>query len=124
MRYTNLLDGLEVFASIGIHPGEVATPQRVILSVAITVEYEDAPIADDIASVVNYALIRSGIIGLATGRHFNLQETLCDEVASLCFADPRVRTARVRSVKPDIYPDAAVGCEVERDNPVTRAAPE
>ena len=36
-------------------------------------------------------------------------------VAALCFADPRVRRVTVRSMKTDIYPDAAIGCEIVRD---------
>ena len=41
-----------------------------------------------------------------------MQETLVDAIAALCLADPRVREVRVRSMKPDVYPDAGVGCAV------------
>ena len=58
--------------------------------------------------------MRNGILALAAGPGFALQETLVEAVAALCLADPRVRRVRVRSVKPDVYPDAAVGCEIER----------
>ena len=39
---------------------------------------------------------------------------LCEAVAALCLADRRVVKVRVRSMKTGIYPDARVGCEIER----------
>lgn len=102
---------------LGIHAAELAAPQRVVLTVWLTCDYGPARFADEIASVVDYDFVRDGIRALVAGRHFRLQETLCEEVAALCFADPRVREVRVRSVKPDIYPDASVGCEIARAAP-------
>ena len=112
--YTTILDGLQVTMGLGIHAAELAAPQRVVLTVWLTCDYGSGAVADAIASVVDYDFIRDGIRALVSGRHFNLQETLCEEVAALCFADPRVCEVRVRSVKPDIYPDASVGCEIVR----------
>ena len=111
--YTIILDGLEVAMRLGIHPHE-AVPQRVRLSVRVTVAYPAAPSADRIEEVLDYDFIRTGIQSLAEGPGFDLQETLVDAVAALCLADPRVREVRVRSMKPDVYPDAAVGCEIVR----------
>lgn len=112
--FTTVLDGLEVIMRLGIHAHEAA-PQRVLLSVRMTVDYGDAPLADRIEDVVNYDFIREGIHALAGGSGFALQETLCEAVATLCFADARVMRVVVRSAKPDIYPDASVGCEIERE---------
>lgn len=115
-RYATILDGLDVVMRLGIHPEEVARPQRVRLTVTLYVDYRDAPPGDDIAAAVDYDFVRTGICALAE-RHFHLQEALCEAVAALCFADRRVRGVRVRSVKPDIYPDASIGCEIVRANP-------
>lgn len=111
--YTIILDDLAVAMRLGIHPHE-ATPQRVLLSVQLTVDYGRTPEADDIAEVLDYDGIRDGIHALAAGQGFALQETLVERVAALCLADPRVRAVRVRSMKPDVYPDARVGCEIVR----------
>ena len=115
-RYTTILDRLEMSMRLGIHPGEVASPQRVRLTVTLYVDYGDAPPGDDIAAAVDYDFVREGI-GKLADRHFALQEALCEAVAALCFADARICGVRVRSTKPDIYPDAAVGCEIVRANP-------
>lgn len=113
IEYVTILDGLEVVMRLGIHPHEAA-PQRVRLTVEMTVAYP-APIAQDtIDQVLDYDFVRDGVRALAGGPGFALQETLVEAVASLCLADPRVRQVRVRSMKMDVYPDAAVGCEVVR----------
>jgi dihydroneopterin aldolase len=112
--YRIILDRLDVAMRLGIHPHEAA-PQRVRLSVELLVRYP-APVADDrIEQVLDYDFVREGIHALAAGDGFALQETLVEAVAALCLADARVREVRVRSMKLDVYPDAAVGCEVVRE---------
>lgn len=112
--YTIILDRLAVMMRLGIHPHE-AVPQRVLLTVEMTVAYHRPPGADRIDEVLDYDFVREGIRALGEGPGFALQETLVEAVAALCLADGRVRRVRVRSMKPDVYPDAAVGCEVVRE---------
>lgn len=111
--YTIILEDLAVAMRLGIHPHE-AVPQRVLVSVWMTVDYPSAPNADRIEEVLDYDFLRDGIHALAAGEGFALQETLVEAVAALCLADSRVREVRVRSMKADVYPDARVGCEVVR----------
>lgn len=112
-EYITILDGLDVHIRLGIHPHE-AEPQRVRLSVWMTVDYAQPPSVDRIEEVLDYDFVRDGIHAMAAGKGFALQETLVEAVAALCLADERVREVRVRSMKLDVYPDAAVGCEVVR----------
>lgn len=112
-EYTIILDRFDVAIRLGIHPHE-AEPQRVRLSVEMTVSYPAPPAADAISEVLDYDFLRNGVHQLASGPGFALQETLVDAVAELCLADPRVRQVRVRSMKLDVYPDAQVGCEIIR----------
>jgi 7,8-dihydroneopterin aldolase/epimerase/oxygenase len=111
--FTIRLDGLQVTMGLGIHPEERAAPQRVTLHVAMLCRYPDVP-ADAIEAVVDYDFLRTEILKLAAARHFELQETLCEQVAALALADPRVVQVHVRSTKLDIYPDAQIGCEISR----------
>ena len=113
-RYVTLLDGLEVPVRLGIHPHELEGPQRVRLSVRMTVAYPEPVSADRIEEVLDYDFVREGVHAMARERRFALQETLCDAVAALCLRDARVVEVVVRSEKPDVYPDASVGCEVVR----------
>ncbi|KQN90582.1 dihydroneopterin aldolase [Sphingomonas sp. Leaf231] len=112
-EYAIILDDLAVAMRLGIHPHEAA-PQLVLVSVRLTIDYPQAPDADSIAQVLDYDGLREGIHALAAGEGFALQETLVERVAALCLADRRVREVRVRSMKPDVYPDARVGCEIVR----------
>lgn len=112
-EYTIHLDALEVRMGLGIHDHERAAPQRVMLNVAMDCAYPEPP-EDRIEAVVDYDFLREAIRKLVESRHFELQETLCDEVARLAMRDARVMGARVRSMKLDVYPDARVGCEIAR----------
>ena len=117
VRFTTVLEGLDLTMRLGIHPDERAAPQRVLVSVRMQVAYPAPPADDRIDQVLDYDFVRSGIRALVADRHFDLQETLCEAIAALCFTDPRVERVTVRTSKPDIYPDAAVGCEIERERP-------
>ena len=113
-RYTTLLDGLEIMIGLGINPDELAAKQRVRLSVRMTVAYTAEIANDRIDEVLDYDFVRAGVRDMAATQRFALQETLCDAVARLCLRDSRVVEVTVRSEKPDVYPDASVGCEVVR----------
>ena len=113
-RYTTILDDMVVQMRLGIHPHE-AEPQRVRLSVRMTVDYPEPIGADAIDQVLDYDFVREGILALAAGEGFALQETLVEAVAALCLTDARVAQVRVQSMKLDVYPDAGVGCEVVRE---------
>ena len=112
-EFTTILDSLAVMIRLGIHDFE-AEPQRVIVSVEMTVDYPE-PLRDDtIEQVLDYDFVRERIVALAAERRFALQETLCETVAGLCLADARVRRVKVRTMKTDVYPDARIGCEIVR----------
>ena len=107
-EYTTILDSLTVMIRLGIHAFE-AEPQRVLVTVEMTVTYPAAPSEDRIEEVLDYDFVRAGILAMAAERRFALQETLCEEIAALCLADARVARVRVRTLKTDVYPDAGVG---------------
>lgn len=112
-EYRIALEDLLLTMGIGIHAPERAAPQRVRLSVWLHCRYPARP-EDRIEAVVDYDFLRHDILALVAGRHFDLQESLVEEVAALALRDPRVVRVRVKSVKPDVYPDATIGCEIER----------
>lgn len=103
-------------ASIGFHDFEKQARQRILISVDLFVPISLSTSArDQVADVVDYDFIRHGIAAIAQSRHFNLQETLIDEICGLCLSQPGVRAVRVESQKPDVYPDCkTVGIEVFR----------
>lgn len=113
-EFTTILDRLSVMIRLGIHDHE-AEPQRVLVRVEMTVDYPAAPSGDRIDEVLDYDFVRAGILTMAAERRFALQETMCEAIVALCFADARVKRVRVRTLKTDVYPDAGVGCEAVRE---------
>jgi 7,8-dihydroneopterin aldolase/epimerase/oxygenase len=108
-----LLDELEVQADIGFHEFEIGTPQRLLVTVEIWLDDIAAPNEDNPASAWNYDFLRSQIQEIAGARRFNLQETLAHTVFERIAAIRGVADLRIRTSKPDVYPDAAgVGIEI------------
>jgi dihydroneopterin aldolase len=106
----------EVPVQIGAHDFEKTQAQRVIFNVELFVPYAlSTPQADQLSEVVDYDFVRELIAQRIGQGHVELQETLCDDLASQMLAHPRVQAVRLSSCKPDVYPDCeAVGVEVFR----------
>ena len=108
------LRNFRVQASIGIHDFEKRARQRVIINIDLYLRPQ-GDTNDDIAKVLDYDFIRGQIVGLIDKRHFNLQETLAEEIITICLAPEAVLSARVATEKPDVYPDCdGIGFELTR----------
>ncbi|MDA8231925.1 MAG: dihydroneopterin aldolase [Magnetospirillum sp.] len=113
--YHILVKDLLLKGSIGIHEHERLAPQRIRINIDMAVFERAGTLNDDIGNVVSYEDVITGIKRLVEAGHINLVETLAEEIASLCLADERVASARVRVEKPDVYAEAAsVGIEIQR----------
>ncbi|HEY4070499.1 MAG TPA: dihydroneopterin aldolase [Sphingomicrobium sp.] len=108
-----LLEALEVQADIGFHEFEIGTPQRLAVTVEIWLEDKTLPAEDDPQRAWNYDFLRAEVEEIASSRRFNLQETLAHAVFERLAAFRGVRALRVRTSKPDVYPEAhGVGVEI------------
>lgn len=108
-----LLESLELQTDIGFHDFEVGTPQRLIVSVEIWLEDVSMPREDDPARAWNYDFLRAEVEELARSRRYNLQETLAHAIFERIAAFRGVKALRVRTSKPDVYPEAhGVGVEI------------
>jgi len=108
-----LLESLEVRADIGFHDFEVGTPQRLIVTVEIWLEDVSLPEGDDPSRAWNYDFLRTEVEEIAAARRYNLQETLAHAIFERIAAFRGVKALRVRTSKPDVYPEAhGVGVEI------------
>lgn len=108
-----LLDSLEVMADIGFHEYEIGTPQRLLVTVELWLENASAPVDDDEVHAWNYDYLKQEVVRIAQERRYNLQETLVHELFRRIAAYRGVKAIRIKSVKPDVYPDAkGVGVEI------------
>ena len=108
-----LLESLAVQADIGFHEFEVGAPQRLLVTVEIWLQDCTVPPDDDPQHAWNYDFMRAEVEELAAARRYNLQETLAHAIFDRIAALRGVKAVRVRTSKPDVYPDAnGVGVEI------------
>jgi dihydroneopterin aldolase len=108
-----VLESLAVQADIGFHEFEVGAPQRLLVTVEIWLEDASAPPDDDPQRAWNYDFLRAEVEEIAAARRYNLQETLAHAVFDRIAAFRGVKALRVRTSKPDVYPEAhGVGVEI------------
>lgn len=105
------LTGLRLNVSIGIHDFEKTGPQPYRLDIGLLLRGNYVTEHDQIEETVDYDLLRNRVITHLTGRHFNLQETLMQDVLRICFElDQRVIGVDIATAKTAVYPDCdAVG---------------
>jgi 7,8-dihydroneopterin aldolase/epimerase/oxygenase len=109
-------------ASIGVHPPEHETTQRVRINIDLGVEDDGArPLSrtrvgrDELSRVVDYEKIADAVRCIVASGHVRLVETLAERLAEACLNDPLVQLVRVRVEKLDVFPDSAsAGVEIER----------
>jgi dihydroneopterin aldolase len=107
---------LTIQASIGVYSHEKLDKQRIRINLDLAVrEGDSSRMGDELSNVVCYEEVVTSIRALIDAGHVNLVETLAERIAALCLEDRRVRVARVRVEKLDVFPDAtSVGVEIER----------
>ena len=132
LRHVFLRD-MVLLASVGVHAHEHEARQRLRINVDLAVldDVADhvsaglsraAPARDELSRVVDYEAVANRVRAIVASGHVRLVETLAERLAEACLLDERVRSARIRVEKLDIFDDiAAVGVEIERHAEDTRA---
>jgi len=113
------IDRLRVMASVGILEHELRSRQQLLISMDLQMPTAPAlPGADDVHHVLDYRQLRDIAKEEAEGQHVNMLETLAGRIATRLAALTGAGQARVRVIKPGIFPDCdGVAVEV-----TTRAA--
>ena len=104
---------------IGVHKHERKKPQRICINIDLAVSEKLGKSTDRLVDVLCYEEIADKIRSIIRYGHVNLVETLAENIANSCLEDRRVKVARVRIEKLDVFQDAAsAGVEIERFNSV------
>lgn len=104
------LEDMAVSADIGFHDFEIGKPQRLLISVDVTIDLAHWPREDSRFAAWDYDFIRLHIQELVASRRYNLQETLAEAIFAAIAARPGVVALTVHTRKTDVYPDVrAVG---------------
>lgn len=113
-----IVRGLELIGSVGVYELEHRYEQRIVVSLELEVRDGYDGTSDEISQVYDYDLAIHAVKDTLASGHFNLIETLAEQIAARCFSDRRVLKARVRIEKPDVIPSCAgVGIQIERRRP-------
>ena len=112
-----LVRDLLLDANIGVFAHEQGVTQRILVNVAFGVA--DMPGldvgVDELHRTVSYEDVVLLVRDLVRQGHVQLVETLAERIAAGMLLDARIRVARIRVEKLDIFDDAqAVGVEIER----------
>ena len=100
---------------IGVHKHERKKPQRICINLDLAVSEDGGISTDRLVDVLCYEEVADKIRSIVYQGHVNLVETLAEIIAKSCLEDRRVRVARVRIEKLDVFQDAAsAGVEIER----------
>ncbi len=122
--YKVVLEGFTLDADIGFHPYETGVPQRLVVDLEIWLDPAVLPAADGQVHAWDYDFLRPEIAELVRANRHDLQETLARRIFDLVAARPGVVALKVRTAKPDIYPDcAAVAVELASLPSVTPQPP-
>ena len=120
------IDRLRVQASVGILDHELRSKQPLLITLAIEMPHTPTlPEGDTVQDVLDYRQLREAAHHEAQAGHINMLETLAGRIANRLLALPGVALARVKVVKPNIFPDCdgvAVEVEAQRDLPFGRSA--
>lgn len=101
------IEGLEVFALIGVYDWEREHQQRLIVDVELSADLSIAAQTDDLDKTLNYAKISQGISDFAAKSQFKLIEALASHMVDwLLQTFPMLKTVRLKLSKPDILANA------------------
>lgn len=100
-------------ASIGIHAHEKEARQH--LRVNLTFSQDSGASVQTIADVVDYDIHKTAIAALICSQHYDLLETLADDIADLALAtDTKINAVHVQLEKLDVYKDCICGVVIEK----------
>ena len=101
------IEGLEVFALIGVYDWEREHQQRLIVDVELSADLSLAAQTDDVENTLNYAEIAQGISDFAAKSQFKLIEALASHLVDwLLLSFPKLKIVRLKLSKPDILAHA------------------
>ena len=105
---------LEVSFHVGVPDSERAQPQRLLISLDLHRDFQEAALADDLSRTIDYYAVSRRVLAFGEGRSWRLIERLADDIATAVLAEFRPTRIRVE-VKKFIIPEARhVSVEVVR----------
>lgn len=112
---TVFIQSLHIETIIGVHAFEQNAPRPLLLDLEMGTDIREAASSDRIRDAVDYSAVADAIAKLATGRRFQLIETLAETLARMLFERFPITSLTMSIGKPGAI-DAAktVGVRISR----------
>jgi dihydroneopterin aldolase len=102
---TIIIADLEVMYRVGVPEKERTNPQRLLLSIDLTVDFLRAATVDRLGETIDYDSVCTRLLRFGEGREWQLIETLSVEIAEALLAEYSAQTVTVE-VKKFVIPQA------------------
>ena len=108
-----LITDLVFNTSIGIHDFEKKKEQQIKFNVEIDINPLLKSAENDLDSIINYESIINNIKSITKKKHYNLLETLAEDIFSDLFLNKNIIKIKLRIEKPEIIKNtSSVGVEI------------
>jgi len=110
-----LISDLTLLISIGIHDFERNKKQEVKFNINIDINPSLFPIEDKLNSIVNYETVVKIITKLAKNKHYELLETLAEDIFDQLFKNINIQKIKLKIEKTQIIKNtSSVGIEITK----------
>jgi dihydroneopterin aldolase len=94
------LRGLRVRGRHGVHTRERRDGQDFVVDAVLGLDTRSAAAADDLSRTVDYGVLAERLAAVVAGQPVRLIETLADQLARVCLAEPLVQEVEITVHKP------------------------
>ena len=110
-----LISDLTLLISIGIHGFEKIKKQEVRFNINIDINPSLFPIEDKLNSIVNYETVVDLITKLTKNKHYELLETLAEDIFDQLFKNINIQKIKLKIEKTQIIKNtSSVGIEITK----------
>ena len=101
--------------SIGIHDFEKEKEQQIKFNIEIDINPSLKAVENDLSSIINYESVINKIKSITQKKHYNLLETLAEDIFSNLFLFKNIIKIKLRIEKPEIIQNTtSVGVEITK----------
>ena len=110
-----LISDLTLLMSIGIHDFEKIKKQEVKFNINIDINPLLTPIENKLNSIVNYETVVKDVSRLTKNRHYELLETLAEDIFFILFKNTNIKKIKLKIEKTQIIKNtSSVGVEITK----------
>ena len=108
-----LISNLSLMLSVGIHDFEKTKKQEVMFNISLSINPYLYPLKEDLNSIINYETVIKTITQLTRNNHYDLLESLAEDIFSELFKNTNIHLVKLRIEKTQIIKNtSSVGIEI------------